>query len=469
MLAILVGYVASQGVLAWWLARKPGSDSDFLLAGRRLGPWLGTFSVFATWFGAETCVGAAAQAYQEGLPGVLADPLGCTLGLVAMALFLAGPLWRRNLTTYADLFRQRFGARVETLAALLMVPTSMLWAAAQLRALGQVVVEAGGPGMEAFLVPSILGAAAVVLAYTVLGGMQAGALADLVQGLVLVAGVAALGGVFWHVHAPAVTAAVHRAGPMLDHYARAHPWAVADTLSAQICAAMAGQELVSRILAVKSPAVARSSTLAAAGLYLLVGAIPVLLGLAAVNLYGGAGFDPERLLARTAAGLLPGWAYALFLCALVSAILSTVSGALLVAGGLLAHNLWLPRHPEASARARLLATRLMVLLVGLVACGVGMAASSVYNLVKEAGALGSSGLLVIALGALWGPRWLTSTGAMVAMFLGVGIYLAGRHLWGWSAPYLSSLGLAAIGLVGTSLIQARTRSAAGRPPVARPG
>ena len=44
------------------------------------------------------------------------------------------PQWRRQYTTFGDLFRERYSSGVERLAVLLMVPTSVLWAAAQIRA-----------------------------------------------------------------------------------------------------------------------------------------------------------------------------------------------------------------------------------------------------------------------------------------------------------------------------------------------
>ena len=56
-----------------------------------------------------------------------------------MGALLARPLWNRGLTTLADLYRLRFGGGVERLAAILLVPSSVLWAGAQIRAFGQVL------------------------------------------------------------------------------------------------------------------------------------------------------------------------------------------------------------------------------------------------------------------------------------------------------------------------------------------
>ncbi|WP_255211217.1 hypothetical protein [Methylogaea oryzae] len=56
------------------VTRRIRNESDYLLAGRSIGFGLGTFTVFATWFGAETCIGAAGAIYENGLSGGSADP-----------------------------------------------------------------------------------------------------------------------------------------------------------------------------------------------------------------------------------------------------------------------------------------------------------------------------------------------------------------------------------------------------------
>ena len=62
VLACVLGYVATQLLIAFWFSRRNASEEDFLLAGRSLGPWMTLFAVFAPWFGAETCIGAAGEA-----------------------------------------------------------------------------------------------------------------------------------------------------------------------------------------------------------------------------------------------------------------------------------------------------------------------------------------------------------------------------------------------------------------------
>ena len=78
----------------------------------------------------------------DGPVGHSRDPFGYALVIVILAAVFAGPLWRAQITTLGDLFRRRYSPRVEQLAVVLMIPTSILWAGAQIRAFGQVLALA---------------------------------------------------------------------------------------------------------------------------------------------------------------------------------------------------------------------------------------------------------------------------------------------------------------------------------------
>ena len=149
MNTVLIGllvYVVLQLLVGMLVSRGIRSEADYLVAGRRIGLGLATFSMFATWFGAETCIGAAGKFYEEGFAGGTTDPFGYAIALLLMGLVFAVSLWKPGLTTLADLFRQRYSRGVERFAALIMAPTSIFWAAAQIHAFGQVLHSASSRG-----------------------------------------------------------------------------------------------------------------------------------------------------------------------------------------------------------------------------------------------------------------------------------------------------------------------------------
>ncbi|HEY6880810.1 MAG TPA: hypothetical protein VI299_22455, partial [Polyangiales bacterium] len=87
----VLGYVVLQLLFGFMVSRRISSESDYLVAGRSLGLGLSVFTVFATWFGAETCIGATAQSYAKGVRGVTAEPFGYAVCLLVFGLLLAVP------------------------------------------------------------------------------------------------------------------------------------------------------------------------------------------------------------------------------------------------------------------------------------------------------------------------------------------------------------------------------------------
>jgi SSS family solute:Na+ symporter len=352
LLLAVLGYVVVQLLIGVAVSRGIRSEDDYLLAGRRLGYGLTTFSVFATWFGAETCVSAAGEAYEHGLSWSSTEPFAYGLAIALTGVLVAGRLWRKRLTTLADLFRTRYSPGVERFAALLLIPTSVFWAAAQVRAFGDVLATTSGlPWLAATSI-----AAGVIVVYTAFGGMLADAVTDVVQGIALVVGlvvmrvtvVAASGG---------LDAAVASIEPSRLRLARAEndSWlALLETWAPPVLGSLVAQELLARISSARSAAVAKRSAIAAGIAYVAVGAIPVALGLLARGSIGPID-DPEHVLPELARQKLSLLGAALFAGALVSAILSTADSALLVASSLLSHNLLpalRPRGPSSTRRPR---------------------------------------------------------------------------------------------------------------------
>ena len=275
MQPVLIGigaYLIVQFAVGMLVSRRIASETDYLLAGRRLGLGLATFSIFATWFGAETIVGAAGSLYSDGLSGGSADPFGYGLCLIVLGLVVAAPLWRRQYTTFGDLFRERYSPGVERLAVLLMVPTSVLWAAAQIRAFGQVVSASS----DLDVTIAISAAAGFVIIYTVAGGLLADVVTDFVQSIAIVIGLAILlvavgnanGGL------AALPSLIDPARLGLFSTADATPLEILEAWAVPVCGSLLAVEMLSRILGCKSAATARNATLTGAAIYLTVGLIP---------------------------------------------------------------------------------------------------------------------------------------------------------------------------------------------------
>lgn len=443
----VLAYVMVQLLLGWYVSRRIRTEDDYLVAGRSLGYGLATFTIFATWFGAETCIGAAGAIYEAGLAGGSADPFGYGLCLLLMGLVFAVPLWRRRLTTLADLFRQRYTGGVERLGVLLMVPSSLLWAAAQIRAFGQVL--SASSGLEVSLMISV--AAAVVILYTISGGLLADAWTDLIQGATLLVGLAVLVTVILRDTGVAALGRVEAERLQLFGGGEVPFLAVLEGWAIPVCGSVLAAELVARVIATRTPHIARRASLMAAGLYLCAGVIPVTIGLVGFDVLPGLE-HPEQILPLLAQQHLSPLLYTLLAGALVSAILSTVDSALLVAGSLVSHNLLVPLRPGLTEAGKVRAARVAVACFGVLAYVLALHADGVYALVEEASAFGSAGLFTVLLFGLF-TRFGGARSAYATLVTGVLVWVLGAYVVALPYPYLASLAASVAVYLGTALVE----------------
>ena len=448
-IVLIVTYLLIQIAIGVWVSRRIRTESDYLIAGRKLGYLLATFSIFATWFGAETIVGAAGNAYRDGVSFGSAEPFGYGLCLILMGAVFAVPLWKRGLTTLADLFRQRYSPAVERVAALILIPSSILWAAAQVRAFGQVIsVSSGGWDVDV----AIGLAAGFTILYTMYGGLLVDAITDVIQGVILLLGLAALivlvliqvgneGGM--------QAAIAHSPGISLLPKSGVHPLAIVETWAIPVFGSVLATELVGRVIATRSPAVAMRTPIMAAGLYITAGLIPITIGLVAHGL-GISVADAEQVVPVVARELMPTFLYAIFVGAFISAILSTVDSTLITASGLLSHNLIVPIANITNEHAKVRWARAGVLIFGLLAYALALTADGVYDLVEQASALGSSGALVVICFGMFthfgGPG-----AAMSTLLAGTAGYSIGA-MTGYEYPFITSVMLSLLTYVLVGLV-----------------
>jgi Na+/proline symporter len=450
LLVAIVGYVLVQFVIGTWVSRRMASEADYILAGRSLGVGLVTFSVFATYFGAEAIVASGGAVYEKGLGGALVDPIGYASAIIIVGVFFARALWSRGLTTFADLFRQRYSAGVERLVVIVLLPGSVIWASAQVRAFGQIMSANSGLG----LVAAITVAAVLVAAYSVVGGLLADAVTDVIQGLAVVIGLLILGAVV-AVHVGGVSAGLAQVAPEQLALGRADDGLLGtlEHLAIPVCGTIVAVELISRFLGARTAEVARLGTVLGGGTYLLIGLIPVFLGLVGPRVAGTIP-DSEQIVPRIAELFLPGVLYIAFVGAIISAILSAVHAALHAPASQISHNIVIRLIPGLSDRGKLWCVRATVMGLSIVAYLLSVTSSRIHDLVETASAFGSAGVFVTALFALF-TRFGGPASAYTSVAAGLLVWAGGKYALALTAPYLLGLAAALVGYVGMALLEER--------------
>lgn len=400
---------------------------DFLLASRRLPFAVSSMALFALWYGSETVFGASAEFIENGLIGVMEDPFGAFLCLVLFGLFLVRPLYRRNLMTLGDLFRDAYGPRVELVASFCMILTFVGYIAAQLVALGILFELVFGLDPLTGRVLS----AVIVTAYTTAGGMWAVSITDFVQSLVIMVGMVLL---CLFLGSDIDQTAVFT--PPREHFFDFFPSRDNETTWLEWTAAwltlglgsLASQDIFQRANSARSENIAVFSTLFGACLYLVFAMAPLYLALLVFQrepaLVDG---DTQYALLQLVRGHAPFWLQVCFYGALLSAVFSTCSGALLAPSSILAENFFKPLLlRDTDDKRLLLASRVAVVLMAVIATALTFFSDSIYDLVAESSVLGAVSILVPMLYALFGKR-PSAAGAVCSMLVGLGAYVLSEY------------------------------------------
>jgi Na+/proline symporter len=190
LLLLLIAEIARR-------ARRSGAPADHFLANRELGVFVLFLTLYATAYSGNSLLGYPGEAYRRGFSWILATGFMMAIVVVFHALVpkLRPLAVTHGFVTPGDWIRHRF--RGEPGSGTLLLGVSILMATAlanflfaQLKAMGELATLVTGGAVPYELGVAIL--AAVILVYETLGGMRAVAWTDAAQGLLMMAGLAAL-------------------------------------------------------------------------------------------------------------------------------------------------------------------------------------------------------------------------------------------------------------------------------------
>jgi len=429
----VVVYLLVTIAIGLWAARRVANSKDFVVAGRRLPLYMTVTTVFATWFGAETVLSVSATFARDGLGGIVADPFGSSFCLVFVALFFARAFYRMDLLTIGDFYRKRYNKPVEVVTSVAITASYLGWTSAQLTALGLVFAVLSGGALS--LNEGIALGAVIVLGYTIWGGMWSVAWTDLFQTVIIIVGlwmvamlVSDMAGGTGKVIAAAAEAgrfSFWPTGGSKEWLAFAAAWA---TLA---IGSIPQQDVFQRVTSARNESVAVKGTLIGGVAYFLFAFVPIFIAYAALVV------DPQLaqlfksddareiqfILPNFVRDRVPVWAQVMFFGALLSAILSTASGALLAPTALFTENVLRPFYSDMSERQFMLTLRVVLVCFTLAALLFGLnSKSTMYEMVQNAYKVTLAGAFVPLVGGLFWKR-ATAAGAMASILLGLSSWL----------------------------------------------
>ena len=467
LIGFVVLYLLLSIAIGLYASTRVHNARDFVVAGRNLPLPVVTATVFATWFGAETVLGIPATFVTEGLSGVVADPFGASMCLIIAGLFFAGRLYRMDLLTIGDYYRARYNRTVELIMTVCIMISYLGWVAAQVTALGLVFNMVSGGAIEQST-GMVIGTA-IVLTYTLFGGMWSIALLDFVQMTVIMAALLLIGvlvsseaGGVNHVVSHAQTAGKLQFFPQGGYEVWIPFIGAALTM---MLGSIPQQDVFQRITSAKNEKTAVRGAVLGGVLYFGFAFVPMFLVYAATlidpKVFGDLiETDTQMVLPSLILLHTPLVAQVFFFGALLSAIMSTASATLLAPSVMFTENIL--KHfvfPHMSDRQMLRTIRIIMLAFGCIVLAFALNSNaSIFKMVENAYKITLVGAFVpLAFGLYW--KRANNQGAMLSIILGLVSWLLMERFYSgdiWP-PQLVGLLMSVTGMLAGSLLPGRMR------------
>lgn len=465
LITFVVLYLLGTLAIGVWAGTRIKNTADFAIAGRRLPLIMVVTTTFATWFGAETVMGIPAKFIQGGLNAIVEDPFGAGTCLVLVGLFFAAKLYKQNLLTIGDFYRQRYGRGIEVFCSIAIILSYLGWVAAQITALGLVfsVLTNGAMSETTGMIVGTL----AVLVYVVVGGFVAVAWTDFIQMIVLVVGMAVI--------AVFASQLAGGSGQVMNLVASKEllNFFPAPTFNEIVFFIAAGltmmlgsipqQDVFQRVMSAKDAGTAQKGAVIGGVSYILFAFVPMFIVASAVVVMGDKAMeiakdDYQRLLPTFVLTQMPLVMQILFFGALLSAIKSTSSATLLAPSTSFVENILKNLRPGMSDKEQLFAMRAtIVVFTGIVlAYAIAMKGTPIYDLVSAAYQVTLVGAFVpLLMGVYW--KRATTQGAIFSVAAGISVWVlffpqvGGEELGKMFPGQLAGLIAAFVGMVVGSL------------------
>lgn len=413
--AVIVLYLASMLAMGWWGMRRARSKSEFLVAGRRLGPWMYSGTMAAIVLGGASTIGGVGLGYKYGLSGAwMVFTIG--LGLLALSVFFSARIARLKVYTVSEMLDLRYGGRAGLISGVVMWAYTLMLAVTSTIAYATIFdVLFDLPRTAAI----VLGGT-IVVAYSTLGGMWSITITDMVQFVVKTIGVLLL----------LLPIAVVKAGGFAEMRA-ALPTAYFEPLGIggetiftyvliYTFGMLIGQDIWQRVFTARTDKVAKWGG-TVAGTYCLAYAIAgAVIGTAAKVIHPNLP-SADDAFATIVKGELPMGVRGLVLAAALAAVMSTSSGALIACATVANNDIWCRlRGRTAGAEGdhdEVRGNRAFILIMGVGVILIAIALNDVVRALTVAYNLLVGGLLVPILGGLLWKRG-TVQGALAAVAVG---------------------------------------------------
>ena len=452
---IVVLYLLVMLFIGWYSSKKITSNTDFMVAGRRLGPFLMAGTLAATEIGGGSSLGVVQQGMQNH--GISAAWYIMTMGFAFVILTFLAPKFRAaTVKTVPEYFRRRYGKSAGLITAIIMLLPLIGLTAGQFIASSVILSTMLGISYKT----AVIIVAVVVTIYSIMGGLWSVTLTDFILVFLIIIGMII-----------AVPFAMNLAGgwsnvvanvpaETFDMFKGYSPLAVVSLTIMYVATFTVGQEAVARYYAARDGKAAKQGSILAAIINFIYAFIPAILGIITLALINMGKFNAEDFAdvgARYALPVLAMEAMPAVICGLlfagiISATMSSSDSDLLGAGSIFANDIYRAvLKPDATSEEVMKVTKIVMAIVGVASMFIALFnTSSIVSLLMFCFTLRAAGAFFpYVLGHYWTGASLAGTIASLISGSIVVVYLekiSGGMLFGMkvSQPIIPGLVVALV-------------------------
>lgn len=409
-LAVLM-YLGSMLLIGWIVSRKVKSSHDYLLAGRSLTYPIMVATVMSTWYGAGAVFGTAELAFSSGIAAFIVWCIPAHLGRIPLALWVAPKVRNIRGTTIPALLSQLYAKPVGILGAILIVCFSTrLQDIVSVGIMGSTI-----SGMETWISGSII--TAVVVLYTLFGGLWSVAMTDVMQFFLMTTITLLLLPILWF------NVGGFEGLSQLVPASHFTPTGGLPFTSLLVFFFLGYQVYADptayqRFGASKTANTAKRAFLTCLVVWLSFDVVMTLLGIIARSAYPD--MHPSRAFLTVAVNNLPPFAAGLWVSSILAAIMSNMSGFFLVGATTMACDIFKPLFKaNMTDKEQIKYTRWSIILISVAGCAMAFQFKMVLDAVVFLGGLYVASALVPVLGGLFWRKRLTVAGGFLSMFGGM--------------------------------------------------
>lgn len=397
---IVVLYMLGMLGIGYWSSKRISSSTDFMVAGRSMGPILMAGTLAATEIGGGSSLGVVEKASNLGKSqwGLSAAWYVLAMGIAFIVLMFLAPKFRASeVRTVPEYFRRRYGKLSGLFTSVTMLLPLIGLTAGQFMASATILSVM----MNLNWKTSLIVVAIIVTIYAVMGGMWSVAITDFVQVGLIVAGMLI-----------AIPFSLNYAGGWSNIVDNVPPetwnlfsgiggWkAIAALIIMYISTFTVGQEAVSRYYSARDGKAAVQGSILASGINIIYAFIPTILGIITLALVNMGKVSSAEVLAQGARYSLPVLAtltmpaviVGFLFSGIISATMSSADSDLLGAGSIFSNDIYKQYiKPGADDKEIMNVTRITMVIVGIFSLIVALSATSIIDLLMFSFTLRAAG------------------------------------------------------------------------------